>query len=183
MKYIMIKCFRARWWFCWIVMISKKYKNPILDYCFNVFWLWLNLFCEGSGSKGAQGPVGPPGLPGSAGPPGPAGRAGLPGVIGKIPLHLFPHLITLDVVWELLWLSETQFMWIVIDYIYELYFVSFWCSGPKGGRGVPGGIGLPGPPGPPGPPAQSSSSVHLRGDVFQVTSQGEHIVSFQIHYF
>ncbi|XP_054650094.1 collagen alpha-1(XXVI) chain isoform X2 [Dunckerocampus dactyliophorus] len=47
--------------------------------------------------------------------------------------------------------------------------------GPKGERGLPGEMGLPGPPGPPGHPAapSRSSTVQLRGDVFQVDHQEE----------
>ncbi|XP_034024211.1 collagen alpha-1(XXVI) chain [Thalassophryne amazonica] len=42
--------------------------------------------------------------------------------------------------------------------------------GPRGERGFPGDVGLPGPPGPPGP---SSSSIQMRGDIFQVDHQEE----------
>ncbi|XP_061734200.1 collagen alpha-1(XXVI) chain isoform X2 [Nerophis ophidion] len=85
-------------------------------------------------------PIGPPLYlpPGGRGPQGPSGPPGPPGTTGPAGLPGIPGFPG--------------------------------PIGPKGDRGLPGEMGLRGPPGPPGPPAvpSRSSTVQVRGDVFQV---------------
>ncbi|XP_061916251.1 collagen alpha-1(XXVI) chain-like isoform X1 [Entelurus aequoreus] len=90
-------------------------------------------------------PIGPPLYlpPGGRGPQGPIGPPGPPGTTGPAGLPGIPGFSG--------------------------------PIGPKGDRGLPGEMGLRGPPGPPGPPAvpSRSSTVQMRGDVFQVDHQEE----------